>query len=181
MTDRSLFAIYFAYALDGLGLLALGARLGSRFAVLQSVGQIAVVFGGLALESTNVNNGYVLVWLSAILATLVGRVYLRKHMGGMKRFARLQRAQSGPAPEMLIYFALSLLINYSGIWKLCSSVAWGIHCWTFVFGSTAVLLFTLGGVGLACTRAASLLGYAVRIAVVAGLSALAHGCWLAAI
>lgn len=176
--ERSLFGVYCAGALDGLGLALLGWKIRSRYTCFQGTFQILLVATGLTVELADASLVWVLLWLGGVLGVLASKYAVHRYLKRIKPdFSTIKLCPEYFSPEMYAYFVLAMLVNYFHIGSACSISIWGAICWSYAFGTTVVLLFMFGGLGLISANLGKPIRYSLRLAVSAGIVALILGCW----
>lgn len=75
------------------------------------------------------------------------------------------------SPETHAYFLASMLVYYLHVGERYMLPEWGLLSWNLVFGTSVVLLWTMGGIGFMARGLSRPLAYSLRIMVLAGIVA----------
>lgn len=180
MEKPSLWIVSYILGLDGIGLIVLATRNKYlRLAAAQGAIQLTVsVTSLLLLPSISIN--IKLYWMVGLLLALAARYILHVVLakrGAVMGGGFLENVYF--SPELHAYFFIGAMIYYLAFDRFTWLPFWGRMCWGFAFGTSTVLLWLLGGVGLMSLRLGRKLVFAVRLSILCGLVALAIGMWRA--
>ena len=173
-----LLAVDYILALDGLGLVILRRRVNSFYVPLQGFLQMATGIAGACIQLRDRWDDYGLLWFGLLFVVLSSKWLLHKYLARNGRLLQnIAPTAEYFAPEIYGYLIISMLVYYLHLVETCNVPVWGTIAWYLCFGTSAVLLGTLGGMGLMTFLRGTLIRYSLRIEALVGVAALVAGCF----
>lgn len=164
----SLLAVDYILFLDGLGLIILPVTMKRVYIIVQGIAQLVLGVSGIVCFGKD----HPLWWFGALAAVLIGRYLLFRYVASGKANIRSVRLTAVYfSVEMYAYFLASMLVYYLHVGERCMLPEWGLLSWNLAFGTSVVLLWTLGGMGFMARGLGRPLAYALRVMVLVGIGA----------
>ena len=169
MPQATVIGLYYILLLEGVGLLLIHHTVRSVWIRLQGTLQVGTAVIGFTFRLARELSS---LWWLAILLAVVGCRCLLHYLVAKRQvdISALKPDAIYFAPEMYAYFVASALVFYVGKEAMLSLPEWGAVSWNLAFGTTLVLLWTLGGIALMNAVPGKLLLFATRLFVACGVA-----------
>lgn len=177
MESSKLIAVTYMLFLDGVGLIVVTNRLRCVLVAIQGIFEIGTGVTGLIIL---LRGDITIWWIGLALATLICHILLYHILYKWRvDFSNLRVKRLYFSLETWSYFVLSLFTRYTPLERALNLPEWGTAAWNLLFGTTAVLLWGLGGMGLMSLLSSCFLLTVMRLLLLVGLLSVAQRVILA--